>query len=126
MDAHAIARQHALGRVGFGTTMVLVPGLVARTWAGRGGAEPAARMLMMAVGGRDIGLGLGLVGALRRGGDASGWLRAAALADAMDLVATLRQRDAIPALSAVAVGTMAAASAVLALYLDRVLDQRAT
>jgi hypothetical protein len=45
------------------------------------------------------------------------------LADAADLVATVRARDAVPAVSLVGVAAIAGGSAGLGLYLDRTLGQ---
>jgi hypothetical protein len=121
MDARLLASQLATGRVAMGAAMLLAPTLVARSWVGRRGADPGARLIMTAVGARDVGLGLGLARALRAGRDATPWLRAGTFADAVDLMATLRERDAIPTSGALTATATAAGSVVAGLYLERAL-----
>jgi hypothetical protein len=123
MDLRTLAFTHASGRIAAGAALALAPGRVGRAWVGRAGAAPGARVITTAMGARDAALGLGLAAALRSGREPGGWLRAAVLADTADLVATLRARDAVPPISLVAVGAIAAGSAALGVYLDRALAQ---
>lgn len=116
-----MASRHALGRVGIGAAMVAAPGLVARSWVGAVGSEPGARVLTTALGARDVAIGLGLVRALRGGGRAAPWLRAAALADAADLAATIRARRDLPLPAVLGVGALAGGSVAFGLYAERAL-----
>jgi hypothetical protein len=66
-----------------------------------------------------IGIGT-LQSAGRRGGRA--WLRAGIVADAADLLATLRTRDFLPAAAVPPVAALAAASVLLGAWLQHTLD----
>jgi hypothetical protein len=123
MDLRTLAFSHAAGRIAAGAALALAPGTVGRAWVGRAGAAPGARVITTAMGARDAALGLGLAAALRSGREPGPWLRAAVLADAADLVATVRARHAVPAVSLVGVAAIAGGSAGLGLYLDRTLGQ---
>ena len=98
MDARSLARLQALGRLGFGA------GLVARArrawrggWVGGVADRRDGQALAIGLGARDVALALGALRALRSGRGAAPWLRAGMLADAADLVATLRARDSAAA-----------------------------
>jgi hypothetical protein len=125
MEPRTLAFTHAAGRIAAGAALALAPGTVGRAWVGRVGAAPGARVITTAMGTRDAAIGMGLAAALRSGREPGGWVRAGVLADTADLVATLRARDAIPALSVAGVAVIAAGSAALGLYLDRALAQSA-
>jgi hypothetical protein len=117
MDPRDLATQHALGRVGLGVAMVAVPRLIAQPWVGRAGAAPRTQVITAAMGARDVAIGLGTVRALRAGRGARPWLRAAALADTVDLLATLRARRDLPSFGVATVTAMAAGSAALSAWL---------
>jgi hypothetical protein len=125
MDPRTLALSHATGRIAAGAALAFAPATVGRAWIGRPGAAPGARVITTAMGARDAAIGLGLAAALRSGREPADWVRAAVLADAVDLIATLRARREVPALSLVGVVAMAAGSAALGLYLDRALAQPA-
>jgi len=122
MTARSVARWHALGRLAVGSGLVAAPGLVAGGWVGGVADQPGGRALAIGFGARDIGIGLGELGALRTGRGARPWLRAAMAADAADLVATLRVRDSLPAVAVPAVAVMAGGSVLLAAWLHAALD----
>ena len=122
MDPRSIARAHALGRVALGAGLAVAPGLFAGTWVGAPADQPGGRVLAAAMGARDVGLGLGMFRAARRPHGTRPWLRAAILADAADLVATLRARDDLPPLAVPLVTGMAAGSVVLGAWLHGALD----
>jgi hypothetical protein len=119
-DAHTIARCHALGRVAMGAALTFAPGPLASAWTGS--ASPGARLLTSALGARDLGIGLGAAFALGRGTGARPWVRAGVLADATDLVATLRARRDLPALGVAGVAVIATGSTLLGLWLQRAID----
>jgi hypothetical protein len=121
MDPRTLAATHAIGRLAMGGALALAPGAVAGAWVGRPGRTPGGRVVATAMGARDAAIGLGLLDALRSGREPGPWLRAAALSDAADLVATVRARGAVPRLSLLGVSALAAGSAALGVYLDRAL-----
>jgi hypothetical protein len=122
MDARTVARAQALGRIGLGTGLLLAPGVVAGAWVGAPADRPGGRVLAAAMGARDVGLGVGLLRAVGRRGGARAWMRAGVVADAADLVATLRARDDLPPFGAAAVAAMAAASVLVGAWLQGALD----
>lgn len=94
----------ATGRVALGVTALLRPSLPARPWVGAAlAAGPAGQVFGRALGGRDLGLGLGALLALRRadsstaaGWIAAGWVAGGALADGADVLATIASWPALP------------------------------
>jgi hypothetical protein len=123
MQPGSLATAHAAGRIAMGAALAVAPGLAGRAWVGRAGARPGPQVITTAMGVRDLAIGLGLAGALRGGQPPGPWLRAALIADAADLVATVRARGAIPALATAGVGALAGGSIALGLYLERALGQ---
>jgi hypothetical protein len=121
MDARTVARAQALGRIGLGAGLALAPGVVGGAWVGATADQAGGRVLAAAMGARDVGLGVGLLRAVGRRRGARAWMRAGVVADAADLVATLRARDELPPLAA-AVAAVAAASAVVGAWLQGALD----
>jgi hypothetical protein len=122
MDPRTIARGQALGRVAFGFGLVVAPSAVAGAWVGGPAERPGGRVLAVAMGARDLAIGLALLRALGRSNGAGAWIRAGMLADTADLVATLRERDELPTVAVPVVAAMAAGSVVLGLYLQTRLD----
>ena len=122
MEPRTVARLHALGRVGFGLALALRPGPTGEAWIGPAGARPAAQVVTVAVGARDLGLGLGTLRALGAGAGARPWLLAGVLADAADAAATVRGRGHLSPVAVGAVGALGAGSALVGLWLQRELD----
>ena len=122
MDARALARQHALGRVVVGAGLTLAPRVAGGGWMGRDSARPATQVAIRALGARDLAIGLGTAYTAGQGYGARPWLLAGVLADAADLAATLRARDHLPAPAAAAVGLVAGGSTLLGLWLGSQLD----
>jgi hypothetical protein len=87
----------AIARVAIGAGLIAAPALAMPTWVGRRGVTPAARLLARAIGARDMAIGIGLLAGMQRGAPLRAWLAAGMLADATDLVATLVERDELPA-----------------------------
>ena len=117
IDVDATVKAVALGRIGLGVGYTLTPALALRAWPGRPAdtAGDGARLRMMArsTGGRDIGLGLGVLFAQKHDAPVRGWLEAAMLADVADAVAILIAFRHLPRAKAVlmlgaALGTAAA------------------
>jgi hypothetical protein len=119
MNPRTIASLIAAGRVVIGAGLLASPPLVTRGWIGDSeSTKPGARVMGAGLGGRDIALGLGVLAALRGGGDgAKPWLLGSAIADIGDLFATLRSADELPtsgvAITGLVAGTAAAAGAWL-------------
>ncbi len=76
---------YALGRILFGVAALVAPAPAGRALAGEGGAASDAKAFLRGMGGREIGLGLGLLAALRTGERVRPWLIAGVLADSGDI-----------------------------------------
>ena len=122
MEARDQALLNARGRMAIGAVLVLAPRLAGPMWIGSDADRRAVKLLARAVGARDVALGLGTAVAIDRGGPVRGWLEGAALADAVDLVATLLAGDSIPKGKRRAVALIATASLVTCAALARALD----
>jgi hypothetical protein len=122
MTARTLARVQAAGRLVAGGGLALAPGVVAGAWVGRVADKRDGQVLAIGLGARDVAIGLGTLRALASRRGAGAWLRAGLVADAADLVATLRARDDLPPLAAPAVIAIAGCSVVLGAYLQAALD----
>ena len=122
MEGRNLAISLAGGRIAIGVVSLLAPGFVGRTMTGRDGAEGGTRLFARMVGARDLGLGLGLLGALNRGAPVRGWLEASAVVDGIDTVACLLARDHIRTRVLPGAVGLAAAGALLSAWLARQLD----
>jgi hypothetical protein len=76
---------YAIGRMAFGAVALSAPQFLGRTLAGAGGTAPDAQAFLRGMGGREIGLGLGLLAMIRVGGPVRPWLIAGVLADSGDI-----------------------------------------
>jgi hypothetical protein len=122
MDARSLARLHGAARLAVGAAYVAAPGLASKAWIGADGGRPGVAVIARAFGARDGAIGLGVLRAVGAGYGAGPWVRAGVLADAADLVATLRARDSLPALQVAGVTLIAAGSVAVGVWLDRMLD----
>jgi hypothetical protein len=122
VDTRELALALARGRILIGAGLVLAPGLVGASWIGGDARRRAVKPLARGLGARDVALGLGVVIALDRGAPVRGWLEACALADLVDLGATLLAGDAIPERARTTVALIAGGSAALGAALARQLD----
>jgi hypothetical protein len=122
MDARSLARGQALGRLALGAGLVFSPGVVAGGWVGGVADRREGQALAIGLGARDVGLALGALRALRAGRGAGAWLRAGMLADAADMVATLRARDSMSPLAVPVVTAMAGGSLLLGAWLQAAAD----
>ena len=94
MDSRVIGRLLAAARVAIGSGLIAAPRVLTATWVGRPRRSAPIGLLGRAVGARDLALG---AGALATSGDTQrAWLAAGLLCDAVDLVATLVERDELP------------------------------
>jgi hypothetical protein len=122
MDPRTLARLHGAARLAVGAAYVAAPGLAARTWIGADGSRESVGVLARAFGARDGAIGLGVLRAVGAGYGARPWVRAGVLADAADLVATLRARESLPAPRVLGVALIAGGSVAIGAWLDRALD----
>lgn len=119
MDERDVAVSLAGGRITFGVASLLAPRLMGRTLTGREGSGGGTALFVRMVGARDLGLGLGVVFALKRDAPVRGWLEASTLVDGIDLAACLVARDHLrKSVFPGAVG-LAAAGTVLSAWLSR-------
>jgi hypothetical protein len=87
----------AAGRVAIGLAALASPSLPARPWVGAAADDLAASVFGRALGGRDLALGLGALEALRRpDGEASTWVAAGAISDALDVAASALAWQRLP------------------------------
>ena len=88
----------SLNRVAFGIAYLAAPARTGRGWIGRAAKNPATRVFTRALGARDLALGAGALRALATGNhaEARSWMAAHAVADGVDLAATLAARDRLP------------------------------
>ena len=123
MQARDLALWQARGRIAVGAAFALAPGLAGRHWIGADATRPPVKVVTRALGARDLVLGLGVMLAIDRGAPVRGWLEGAALADAVDMAATLLAGDSIPELARRSAVLIAGGSAALAAALARALDE---
>jgi hypothetical protein len=122
MEGRNLAISLAGGRIAIGVVSLLAPQFVGRTMTGRDGSEGGTRLFARMVGARDLGLGLGLLGALNRGAPVRGWLEASAVVDGIDTFACLLARDHIRTRVLPGAVGLAAAGALLSAWLAGQLD----
>jgi hypothetical protein len=123
VQARELALSHARSRMAVGAALVLAPGLVGARWIGDDAKRPAVKVFARALGVRDLALGLGIAVALDRGAPARGWLEAAALSDAVDLVATQIAGEAIPTAARRAASLVAGGSMLGCAAMARAVDE---
>jgi hypothetical protein len=111
------AKALAANRVAFGVGYLLAPQRTASGWVGSAGEGTVSTVLTRALGARDLALGLGALLAVgeRDQRQARRWFAAHAIADGVDLIATLRARDSLPSSGFLFGLGMASASTAIAL-----------
>jgi len=110
-------------RVGFGVVAGAWPEKIGRTWIGDQAAEAPTKVILRALGVRDVALGAGTVEAALRD-DAAVWLAVSVLADIGDVTATLTARKDLPREGVLTTTFLAGSAAIagsilLALELNR-------
>ncbi len=115
-----VVRLAALGRMAFGSALLVAPGLASRAWIGGDAARPAVRVLARSLGARDIVLGLGTFLALddRNSLALARWVQLGALVDAVDAAATLLAARHLKLRSVVGVLALAVPAAVAGLRMS--------
>jgi hypothetical protein len=110
---------YAVGRMAFGVAALVAPAQIGRALAGAGGAEPDAQAFLRGIGGREIGLALGLFATLRADGPVRPWLIAGVLADSADIAGIAGTwRHLSPAKRRLGLATAGSAAAVGAALLS--------
>ncbi len=112
-----MARGIALGRIALGAAIAIAPARASRGWVGEDGTRPGAQVLGVAVGARDLAVGVGSLVALERGKDARAWFAASAACDAADFLATFSRRDALPPAGAIGVSVLAGGATLVGLWI---------
>jgi len=111
MDYRQLVRMIAAGRVVIGATLTLAPGFAGGQWVGEVAQRKDAKVMIRAMGVRDLALGAGALQALSSGDPVRSWVLMGALSDVIDFTATalaLRQLGARRALPVLAVAATAA------------------
>ena len=103
----------AITRLVLGLGLIVRPPLVTSLWLGKRASEPEGIVLGRALGIRDVVIATGLLGALAGRGSPKPWLLAAAASDAVDLTATVLDRDSLPATALPVMIPVAGSGAVL-------------
>ena len=117
----------AAGRVAIGLAALASPSLPARPWVGAAADDLAASVFGRALGARDLALGLGALEALRfPGKEATTWVAAGAISDALDVAASALAWQDLPRVWRwLVVGSAGAASCVgLAAAVNLVMASR--
>jgi hypothetical protein len=102
MSPQGSARMIGAGRVVFGAAMVAVPRLATRGWVGDDADRAGTQVAVRALGIRDLILGAMTLHTAGHPQVASRWVAMCALADAVDLGATVAARDRLPRTGVVA------------------------
>jgi len=86
----ALLATHGIGRAAFGVALLIAPAAAGRMLAGNGATTPDAQAFLHGIGARDLGIGLGMLGALRTRRSTHGRLIAGVLADTGDAAGIAR------------------------------------
>jgi hypothetical protein len=107
------------GRIAIGLTALVAPGAIGRTWIGPAASDRAVKVILRALGARDLALAAGTMLALRHDRGVRGWLEAAVLADTIDALATLAAGSHIPPRGRWGTIALAGSAAVVGAYVAR-------
>jgi len=118
MDPATLARGLGAGRASLGAVLLVAPTALTRLWVGPDARLPAARLVAMALGAREVAIGLGTIGAVASGADTRPWLQAGVFSDSVDAAMTLALREQLPTSGVVLVMTMASGAAALGTWLS--------
>jgi hypothetical protein len=110
-DTQKLAVAFGASRIAYAVALLAVPGKAAGPWLGGAVASGGGRVAARALAIRDGALGAGVVAAALAGAPLRPWLIACAVSDAVDLTATVIDRDALPERSAPATVVVAGAAA---------------
>ncbi len=111
MTPRDVARGYGAGRAALGAALLVAPRSLGRIWLGDTGASPAGAVALRALGVRDVVMGMIAVHTAGHPEVGPRWQRACALADGVDLAATLaaRRGGALPRAGSLLVAAIAVA-----------------
>jgi hypothetical protein len=106
----------SLNRIGFGLAYLLNPAGAGEGWLGKIARVPMVQVSIRGLGARDLALGAGALAALVRGDNQAArvWLAGQTVADASDLVSTVRAKKFLPKSGFKLAVAMAGGSALIA------------
>jgi len=90
VNTTALVNTYGIGRAAFGVALLIAPVASGRMLAGEGATAPDAQAFLHGMGGRDLGLGLGMLAAVVTGRSPRSWLAAGVLADGSDVIGMAR------------------------------------
>lgn len=123
MDARTAARALAAGRVALGIGLLVAPTRFTSGWIGAdAAADPSARVLTRALGVRDAILGAIALHTVDHPEVGPRWLRTCAAADAVDCLATIGGRGAMPRSGVIGVSALAGGAAIAGVVLAAQLE----
>lgn len=126
MRGKSLAAAIGVARASFGLALIAAPSRIARGWIGEDADRQNVKVLVRAVGVRDVVVGLGTVMALRRNVPARGWLEGGIAADAGDIIGTLYAAKHLPRHGALMTIGLAAFAIAVTARAVRTLDGGAT
>lgn len=123
LPARTLAYALGLSRVVIGSAAVLAPGRAMNFWLGVDPEPKSVKAMGIAIGARDLALGIGTLVALGRDGGSAVWLQAGVLADTADALATVRAFSADPRNPRMAIAAAGAGGAAAGLWLAQQAKQ---
>lgn len=115
--ARKVAYALGLSRVVIGSAAVLAPGRAMNFWLGVDHEPKSVKAMGIAIGARDLALGIGSLVALSRDSGSAVWLQVGVLADTADALATVRAFSADLRNPRVAVATSGVCGAAVGAWL---------
>ena len=125
MSPRDAARGYAAGRAALGAGLLLAPRLFDAPWLGAVARTPGGKVALHALGVRDVIIGAIALHTVDHPEVAPRWQRTCAVADAIDLAATVAARPALPRLGSALVAAIAAAGTAWGLIVAEGLSRTA-
>lgn len=126
LSARTAAQIIALGRIAYGSALVLAPERVGGAWVGAGAAAGAGTVALRGLGVRDVLMGAISLHTLDDVARGHRWIRTAGLADAVDALATGLAASRMPRQGAAAGLAVAGGTAVASFLVSRRLHEQQT
>jgi hypothetical protein len=117
MDARTVARLYAGGRLGLGAALVAAPRVLGRPWIGSAADDAGGQVALRALGIRDALMGAVALHVVDHPQVGARWMATCAVADAVDLAATVAAGDRLPATGRLGVAAIAASGAATGVWL---------
>ncbi len=122
MDYRQLVRILAAGRIVIGGALTIVPGFAGAMWIGDIARDPRVKVMIRAMGIRDLALGAGLYRALSTGAPTRDWAVLGGVSDLVDAGATVLGARRIGVLKALPTLAVAGGSAAIHLSATDQLD----